>query len=58
MRAGLVKLLSLYNELEESGANTTLTMLTRGGKTTYKLPLESPSSSPAVSYALCMGNKP
>ena len=49
MKAELVKLLTLYNELEEIGTSATLTLLTRGGKSTYKLLLDSPPSSPVTS---------
>ena len=49
MKAELVKLLTLYNELEETGASATLTLLTRGGKSTYKLLFDSPPSSSTTS---------
>ena len=44
-----MKLLILFNKLEETGATATLTLLARGGKCTYKLLLDSPPSSPSTS---------
>ena len=48
MKAEFKKLLELYEELEEAGETATLTLSTRGGKSTIKLQLESPSPSPPL----------
>ena len=49
MKAEFKKLLELYEELEEAGETATLTLSTRGGKSTIKLQLESSPSPPATS---------
>ena len=51
MKAEFLKLLKLYEDLEEAGATATLTFSTRGSKTTAKLHLESSPSSPSTSTA-------
>ena len=52
MKAEFQKLVTLYEEWEEAGETATLTLSTRGGKSTIKLQLESsPSSSPPVTSA-------
>ena len=48
MKAEFKKLLELYEELEEAGETATLTLSTRGGKSTIKLQLESSPSSPST----------
>ena len=49
MKAELQKFLKLFEELEEAGETATLTLSTRGGKSTIKLQLESSPSPPATS---------
>ena len=51
MRSELVKLLALYDDLEEAGVTATLTLMTRGGNSSYMILLESlpPSQSSANS---------
>ena len=51
MKAEFLKLLKLYEDLEEAGATATLTFSTRGSKTTAKLHLESFPSLPSTSTA-------
>ena len=51
MKAEFKKLLELYEELEEAGETATLTLSTRGGKSTIKLQLESSPSLPTTSTA-------
>ena len=52
MKAEFQKLVTLYEEWEEAGETATLTLSTRGGKSTIKLQLESsPSSSPPATSA-------
>ena len=51
MKAEFLKLLKLYEDLEEAGATATLTFSTRGSKTTAKLHLESSPSLPSTSTA-------
>ena len=42
------KIFKLYEELEEAGQTATLTLTSKGGKSTIKLQLESPPSSPST----------
>ena len=49
MKAEFQKLIKLYEELQEAGETATLTLSTRGGKSTIKLQLESSPSLPATS---------
>ena len=51
MRSELVKLITMYNDLEEAGVTATLTLMTRGGNSSYMILLESlpPSQSSATS---------
>ena len=46
MRAEVQKIFILYEELVEAGNNATLMFLSKGGKSTIKLQLDSPSPSP------------
>ena len=46
MRAEVQKIFILYEELVEAGNNATLMFSSKGGKSTIKLQLESPSPSP------------
>ena len=45
MRSELVKLITIYNDLEEAGFTATLTLMTRGGNSSYMILLESLPSS-------------
>ena len=49
MKAELQKFLKLYEELEEAGETASLTLVTKGGKSTIKLQLESSPSLPSTS---------
>ena len=49
MKAEFQKLVKLYEELEEAVETATLTLSTRGGKSTIKFQLESSTSLPATS---------
>ena len=49
MKAELQKFLKLFEELEEAGETASLTLVTKGGKTTIKLQLESSPSQPSTS---------
>ena len=46
MKAEFQKVIKLFEELEEAGETAFLTLLTRSGKSTIKLQLDSPSPSP------------
>ena len=48
MKAELQKFLKLFEELEEAGETASLTLVTKGGKTTIKLQLESSPSLPST----------
>ena len=48
MKAEFQKLIKFFEELEEAGETATLTLSTRGGKSTIKLQLESSPSLPAT----------
>ena len=49
MKAELQKFLKLFEELEEAGETASLTLVTKGGKSTIKLQLESSPSLPSTS---------
>ena len=49
MKAELQKFLKLYEELEEAGETASLTLMTKGGKSTIMLQLESSPSLPSTS---------
>ena len=48
MKAEFQKVIKLFEELEEAGETAFLTLLTRSGKSTIKLQLESSPSSPST----------
>ena len=49
MKAELQKFFKLFEELEEAGETASLTLVTKGGKSTIKLQLESSPSLPSTS---------
>ena len=51
MKAELEKIFNLYEEFKEAGQAVTLTLASRGGKSTVKLQLESSTSSSSPSPA-------
>ena len=52
MKAEFQKIIKLFEELEEAGETAFLTLLTRGGKSTIKLQLESSPSPPSTAQTL------
>ena len=54
MKAELQKFLKLFEELEEAGETASLTLVTKGGKSTIKLQLESSPSLPPLQLQLLL----
>ena len=48
MKAKFIKIFKLFEELEEAGECATLTISSKGGTSSIKLLLESPSSLPTT----------